>query len=148
MKSKLIKRNQKGSVLYNSNDPDFNKFILDVSRYAPNLANYVPNYNMYRYWELSGKPKNFFAATQFFNNPLFTFQDDGHFHAGSVAYDKDNDRYEFMKSKNHPTRELELKWFRNGPDKMWDGYYDWKRFKNDYEFVEEIDKQPAMYKRK
>jgi hypothetical protein len=61
---------------------------------------------MYRYWELNGKPKNFEEGL---NRKMFIFDNkDKKYHASSVAYNKDNDSYEIMKSKNHPTLDLEF----------------------------------------
>lgn len=63
------------------------------------------NYNMKRYWELIGKPKNFKEAL---DRGHFVLENDGTYHSYTVAYNKDTDEYEFMKSKNHPTLQKEL----------------------------------------
>lgn len=62
------------------------------------------NYKVRRYWELHGKPKNFEEAKQ---KGMFTLLSDG-YHANSIAYNKDEDKYEFMKSANHPTLWMEF----------------------------------------
>jgi len=49
---------------------------------------------MRRYWELNGKPKTWFEAL---NRKMFTKENDGYYHANTVAYNKDTDEYEFMK---------------------------------------------------
>ena len=172
--SKLIRKIQKGIVLYNSNDSNFNNFIRDVAKYAPKLAKYNPNYNMYRYWELNDKPKTFNDGRK---KGMFVWYGDG-FHANSVAK-ANNNTYEFMKQKGHPTRWMELDWYNNGPysTKIQVGealqnmpknlkeikyhkslfnreapskeqWLEWLDFKNNYKFVEETDKKPAMYIKK
>lgn len=59
------------------------------------------NFNVRRYWELNGKPKNFKEAVK---KEMYTLEDDGVYHAYSVAYNKDTDEYEVMKSMTHPSR--------------------------------------------
>lgn len=113
-------------------DITYDQFLEDLKTYAPNLANYDPNYNMKRGWELYGKPQNFSQALY---REFITFNpNDGSFHSRSIAYDKDNDRYEFLKGKNHPTRWMELQEYNKN-----------KNFKANWEFVEEEDGKPAMY---
>lgn len=62
-------------------------------------------YNIRRYWELNGKPKNFAEAIGMYN----VQEDDGilGWHANSVSYNDKNDTYEFMKPNYHPTRWME-----------------------------------------
>lgn len=72
------------------------------------------DFNVYRYWELNGKPANFLQAIakgMYVFNPF-----DGRFHATSVAYNKDTDEYEFMKTWDHPTIDYELLWYFNNPE--------------------------------
>ena len=71
------------------------------------------DYRSRRYWELSGKPKDFNEGLK---NNMFTKEDDGFYHAHSVAYNKEKDEYEFMKSRNHPTFAKELQWYNGDKD--------------------------------
>ena len=76
-----------------------------------NLRVESPDYNMKRYWELNGKPLTF---TQGVSKGIFTLDPtDGYFHSGSVAYDKNSDTYEFVKSPNHPGIKEELDWYKS-----------------------------------
>ncbi len=71
------------------------------------------DYRSRRYWELSGKPKDFNEGLK---NNMFTKEDDGFYHSPSVAYNKEKDEYEFMKSRNHPTFAKELHWYNGDKD--------------------------------
>lgn len=77
------------------------------------------DYNVRRYWELNGKPKDFEEAIK---KGMFILEKDGYWHANSIAYNKDTGEYEFMKSPNHPTIQLEL-----------DAYNKNKKFKKNYQ---------------
>lgn len=77
-------------------DKDYNVFLNSL---PPNQRYSGDDYNMKRYWELNNKPKDFNEAL---NRKMFELKKDG-YHAGSVAYNKDLDIYEFMKKPNHPT---------------------------------------------
>ena len=90
----------------------FGDYELFVSVLPDNLRNPDPNYNMRRYWELNGKPKTWFEAL---NRKMFIKESDGYYHAGTVAYNKDTDEYEFMKQPNHPTIQKEIDWY-NSPE--------------------------------
>ena len=90
----------------------FGDYELFVSGLPDNLRNPDPNYNMRRYWELNGKPKTWFEAL---NRKMFTKENDGYYHANTVAYNKDTDEYEFMKQPNHPTIQKEIDWY-NSPE--------------------------------
>lgn len=64
-------------------------------------------YNTRRYWELNGKPKDF---TEAIGKGMYTIQNDNgvlNWHGNSIAYNEDNDTYEFMKPNYHPTRWME-----------------------------------------
>ena len=91
---------------------DYNVFLNSL---PPNQRYGGNDFNTYRYWELHGKPVDFEAALKT-NPPMYTLEDDGYYHAGSIAYNRDNDTYEFMKSPNHPTVDLELLQYWNNPD--------------------------------
>ena len=92
-----------------------------------NLAIEDPNYNMRRYWELHGYPKDFNDAMNR-EEPMFTKQKDG-YHANSIAYDKVSDTYEFMKSANHPTHWMELDQYYNSNDP------EMIKFRQEYKYV-------------
>ena len=86
------------------------------------------NYNMRRYWELKGMPNTFNSK----NSSMWLWDpDDRSYHAFSVAYNKDNDTYEFVKSSKHPTIQKELDWY-NSPEG--------KEFKDQYELITTDDK--------
>lgn len=95
------------------------------------------DYRMERFWELNGKPKDFEEAK---SKGMFTKEEDG-WHAGSVAFNEDRGVYEFMKSKDHPSVQLELEWAKNDPEfsKEWEvtddpenpGFYMYKRKQQD-----------------
>ena len=81
------------------------------------------NYNMIRYWELKGMPNTFNSK----DSSMWLWDpDDRSYHAFSVAYNKDNDTYEFVKSSKHPTIQKELDWY-NSPEG--------KEFKDQYELI-------------
>lgn len=90
----------------------FNEYELFLSGLPENLRTPTSDYNMKRYWELNGKPKTWFEAL---NKKMFTKQNDGYYHANTVAYNKDTDEYEFMKQPNHPTIQKEIDWY-NSPE--------------------------------
>ena len=86
------------------------------------------NYNMRRYWELKGMPNTFNSK----DSSMWLWDpDDRSYHAFSVAYNKDNDTYEFVKSSKHPTIQKELDWY-NSPEG--------KEFKDQYELITTDDK--------
>lgn len=70
-------------------------------------------FNVKRYWELNGKPKNFKEAIE---RGMYSQQEDG-WHAHTVQYNPEADEYEFMKSSTHPTLQYELDWYNsNDPE--------------------------------
>ena len=79
------------------------------------------NYNVRRYWELNGKPKDFNEAIQ---RGMYTKQSDG-WHANSVAYNEAKDEYEFMKSPTHPTAIYEIGAYLNNKDFQKEYYLDY-----------------------
>lgn len=86
------------------------------------------NYNMRRFWELHGMPNTFNSK----DSSMWSWDpDDRSYHASSVAYNKDNDTYEFVKSSKHPTIQKELDWY-NSPEG--------KEFKDQYELITTDDK--------
>ena len=86
------------------------------------------NYNMRRFWELHGMPNTFNSK----DSSMWSWDPDNRsYHASSVAYNKDNDTYEFVKSSKHPTIQLELDWY-NSPEG--------KEFKDQYELITTDDK--------
>lgn len=70
-------------------------------------------FNVKRYWELNGKPKNFDEAIE---RGMYSQEEDG-WHAHTVQYNPEADEYEFMKSSTHPTLQYELDWYNsNDPE--------------------------------
>lgn len=86
------------------------------------------NYNMRRYWELHGMPNTFNSKD---SSMWLWHPEDRSYHASSVAYNKDNDTYEFVKSSKHPAIQKELDWY-NSPEG--------KEFKDQYELITTDDK--------
>ena len=113
-------------------------YINFLNSLPDNLKNTDPNeYNMYRYWELNGKPDNFISSINR-PDPLFTLENDRKFHASSVAYDAANDRYEFMKAPLHDTTDMELLQYFNSND-MSNFRKNWKL---------NMDTNPYLYERR
>lgn len=92
-------------------------------------------FNMYRYWELNGKPRNFNEAKK---KGMFTLNEDGSYHGNTVAYDEKNDRYEFIKSPLHPTLDYELLKYFNS-NEMSNFRKNWKL---------NMDHNPYLYERR
>lgn len=95
----------------NKVDDAFQKFLETL---PDNQRNYSEDtYRMRRYWELNGKPKDFKEALE---KEMFTLEDDGFYHARSVAYNPELDEYEFMKMPGHKTTWMEEEGWYNGMD--------------------------------
>ena len=80
-------------------------------------------YNTRRYWELNGKPRDFAEAI---GKGMYTVQNDNgtlNWHAGSIVYNENTDKYEFMKPNYHPTRWMEQVY---GYDQSPEFQKDWK----------------------
>lgn len=87
----------------------YGAFIKSLPKYQQS----DDDFNIYRYWELNGKPANFLEAI---DRGMYNLDPrDGKFHANTVAYNKDADEYEFMKTWDHPTIDYELLWYFNSP---------------------------------
>jgi hypothetical protein len=70
------------------------------------------HYRMRRYWELHGKPSDFWTAI--YKTNMFSWnEDDKSFHSSSVAQNE-NGEYEFMKFPNHSTVRMETDWYKLG----------------------------------
>jgi hypothetical protein len=70
-------------------------------------------YRMRRYWELHGKPKDFWYAVE--HTQMFDYYpDEKRFHARSVALNPETGEYEFMKYPNHETTHMETEWYKLG----------------------------------
>lgn len=90
-------------------DDAFQEFLKTL---PDNLRNYSEDtYRMKRYWELNDKPKDFKEALE---KEMFTLEDDGFYHAQSVAYNPELDEYEFMKMPGHKTIWMEVEGWYNG----------------------------------
>lgn len=88
----------------NKDDIAYNKFIEtlpDNQRYTD-----TTKYDMRRYWELNGKPKNFKESINR-EEPMFHLEDDGYYHASTIAWN-DKGEGEFIKNRNHETIGLEI----------------------------------------
>ena len=83
---------------------------------------------MRRYWELHGMPNTFNSKD---SSMWLWHPEDRSYHAFSVAYNKDNDTYEFVKSSKHPNIQQELDEY-NSPK--------CKEFKDQYELITTDDK--------
>lgn len=66
------------------------------------------DYKMRYYWRKSGRPQNFEAA-QSGENPMFSLEKDGTYHAPTVEPKSGK----FLKSKYHPSVGEEYDWFEN-----------------------------------
>lgn len=77
----------------------FKNSLPDNQRLSPEFE-----YPTYRYWQLSGEPENFSQAIA---NGMYTLEDDGYWHAGSIAYNDKTGNYEFMKPNWHRTKVYE-----------------------------------------
>ena len=99
---KLISKKQQGG--------SFEYFVSTLPEYQRDAT----NFNVKRYWELNGKPRDFEEAKR---RKMYTWNEqDKRYHANTVAYNKDTDEYEFMKSWDHPTINYELLWYFNSPE--------------------------------
>lgn len=124
---------QKGGKTEESPEQEYRNFLAALPE---NLRTETPDYNMKRYWELNGKPKTWFDAL---NKGMFSLERDGYWHSGSIAYNKDVDEYEFVKSPNHPTIQYELDWY-NSPE----GY----EFAKKYQLIKPKDGSNYKYVRR
>lgn len=103
---------------------EYINFIDSVKQHAPNLGDLKPKgYNMFRYWELHGKPLNWEQAL---NKNMFFKADDGQYHAPSVAWNEKGEG-EWMKHKTFPTAWME------------------KAFYDGYEVVTDDKGNPLMF---
>jgi hypothetical protein len=90
------------------------------------------SYDMYRYWVLMGRPKDF---NEGIDRNMFSEVTDNNgtfYHAGSVARNPETGNYEFMKHSSHPNHYMELAWYNSNDPKA-------KAFKNEYEYVPGAD---------
>lgn len=85
-------------------DKRYNSFINSL----PPNQRYSKDYNTYRYWQLYGKPNDFSEALKL---GMYNLDDDGSYHANSVAYNPYTGEYEFMKSSKHESLQKELDWY-------------------------------------
>lgn len=117
----------------------YKSFITDVRKHAPNLGILNPEgYNMLRYWELNGKPLTWNSA-QLRKEPMFVYQDDGQYHANSIAWNE-NGEGEWMKSPDHSTYWKEEAYYdgykvdKNGNKIPLEGKEkeEWENFRNKY----------------
>lgn len=80
-------------------------FINDVKEHSPNLGQLSPEgYNMYRSWELNGKPRTFEEGLQ---ENMFSLHMDGTYHGNTIAWNKETNEGEWLKHKNYKTSWME-----------------------------------------
>ena len=102
------KRKADGTIV--DADKAFNDYVSTL----PENQRDSKDFNVRRYWELNGRPANFDEAV---NRGMFKMNDnDKMWHAGTVAYNKAADEYEFMKSPDHPTIGMEVDAYNNSPE--------------------------------
>lgn len=85
-----------------------NQLLSPFEQYVNTLPDYQKSskdFDVERYWELNGKPKNFREAI---NKGMFTREQDGYWHAYSTAYNPETGVDEFMKKPNNKTYHLNL----------------------------------------
>ena len=93
--------------------PFFGRYKRFKNSLPDNLKNTPESdYAMRYYWKHGNKPKSFDEAINR-ENPMFTMEDDGFYHAPSV----EPNTLRFLKPKNHPTLQYELDWYNSdNPD--------------------------------
>lgn len=93
--------------------PFFGRYKKFKNSLPDNLKNTPEDeYAMRYYWKHSNKPKSFDDAINR-EQPMFTMEDDGYYHAPSV----EPTTLRFLKSKTHPTLQYELDWYNSdNPD--------------------------------
>lgn len=96
---------EKGKEKYDDNS-SYKSFLNTLPK---NLSTETKDYNTKRGWELHGKPPTMQDAIE---SGWITKQDDG-YHMSTVAYNKENDTYEFLKSKEHQTIGKEFEWYNS-----------------------------------
>ena len=79
-----------------------NKPFLKFYNSLPSELKGIKDFNMKRYWELHDKPITFVKSNQMF------YKEGGKFKPYTVAYNRDNNCYEFMGNK-----EKELEWYNS-----------------------------------
>lgn len=80
-------------------------FINDVREHAPNLGKLSPEgYNMYRSWELNGKPRTFEEGLQ---ENMYGLHNDGTYHGNTIAWNRETNEGEWLKHKNYKTSWME-----------------------------------------
>ena len=98
----FVKRN--GGKL---NNKEFDYFVSTL----PDNQKPSKDFDVYRYWELNGQPKDFEEAKEL---GMYVFnKEDNSYHANSAVYDKSSDIYYFVKRKDHPSLQLELDWYNS-----------------------------------
>jgi len=102
--------------------PFFGRYKRFKNSLPDNLKNTPEDeYAMRYYWKHSNKPKSFDEAINR-EQPMFTMEDDGYYHAPSV----EPNTLRFLKPKTHPTLQYELDWYNSDNPKAVD-------FRNKYD---------------
>ena len=120
-------------------DKQYNEYVNTLPDNQRNTPE--SEYRTHRAWELFGKPENFKQAVEL---GLYNWDNsDKSYHGNSVAYDRENDTYEFLKPKHHETVQYELDWFHKGLETLEGGRQrklrgkkkkEWEDFTSKYQF--------------
>lgn len=106
LRYKLNKMYDNGGTV---DDERYNNFVSTL----PNNQKPTSDFDVRRYWELNGRPKTFDEAIKL---GMYTMNDDGYYHANSVAYNNNTDNYEILKSVAHPSRMWEQVAYFSNPE--------------------------------
>lgn len=144
LKNPQVEIAQKGMKFESDDDKAYERFLES----CPDNIRYTDpkEYRMRRYWELYGKPSDFWSAIDKTN--MFNWvEKDKAFHSNSVAQNE-NGEYEFMKFPNHSTVRMETDWYKLGKVYPEEGepflltpehgeaYKEWQDFKDNYDLDE------------
>lgn len=153
-----ISKGEKGMKVEHKKSIEENNLIGDEDAFKKFLKSCPPNlqnakiingredYRMRRYWELSGKPADFWEGL---DKGMFSFnKKEQKFHANTVAKNEETGEYEFMKYPDHETVHMETEWYKLGKVYPEEGepflltpehgeaYEEWQNFKNNYDLDE------------
>lgn len=121
----------------NTDDLRYSMFIASLPDNQRNTPE--SEYRTRRGWELNGRPINFEQALE---RGMYGWDNsDKSYHGNSVAYNVNDDAYEFLKPKHHETVQYELDWFNKGLKTLEGGKQrrlmgrdkrEWKDFRQNY----------------
>ena len=88
-------------------DKDFEAFVKTL----PKNQRSTEDFDLYRFWELNDKPKDFKEAVK---KRMYIIGEDAHWHANSATENKDTGEIEVLKKRNHPNLWMEtMQWDLN-----------------------------------